>query len=78
MLDDLGWRGNVFFVDDNFIGNPAKTKDLLKKLIPWMEARNRPFDFFTQASVNLAANPELLDLMVLAGFTSQRSRIILS
>jgi radical SAM superfamily enzyme YgiQ (UPF0313 family) len=70
VLDDLGWRGNVFFVDDNFIGNIPKAKDLLRELIPWMEARGHPFDFFTQASVNLAADPELLDLMVWAGFTS--------
>ena len=70
VLDDLGWRGNVFFVDDNFIGSPPKAKDLLRELIPWMGARGHPFDFFTQASVNLAADPELLDLMVRAGFTS--------
>ena len=70
VLDDLGWRGNVFFVDDNFIGSPPKAKELLKELIPWMGSRGHPFDFFTQASVNLAADPELLDLMVKAGFTS--------
>jgi radical SAM superfamily enzyme YgiQ (UPF0313 family) len=70
VLDDFGWRGNVFFVDDNFIGNPSKAKDLLRELIPWMEGLGHPFDFFTQASVNLAADPELLDLMVQAGFTS--------
>jgi len=70
VLDDLGWRGNVFFVDDNFIGSPPKAKYLLKKLIPWMGDRGHPFDFFTQASVNLGSDPELLDLMVRAGFTS--------
>lgn len=70
VIDDLGWRGNIFFVDDNFIGSPPKAKGLLKKLIPWMGSRGHPFDFFTQASVNLAADPELLDLMVRGGFTS--------
>lgn len=70
LLANLGWRGNVFFVDDNFIGSPPKAKDLLRELIPWMGACGHPFDFFTQASVNLAADPELLDLMVRAGFTS--------
>ncbi len=70
VLDDLGWRGNVFFVDDNFIGSPPKAKGLLKEVIPWMGARGHAFDFFTQASVNLAADPELMDLMVRAGFTS--------
>jgi radical SAM superfamily enzyme YgiQ (UPF0313 family) len=67
-LYDLGWRRVVFFVDDNFIGNPSKAKDLLRKLVPWMEQRGHPFEFNTQASVNLAADPELLDLMVSAGF----------
>jgi radical SAM superfamily enzyme YgiQ (UPF0313 family) len=65
---DYGWRRAVFFVDDNFIGNPSRAKALLRKLIPWMEERGHPFDFTTQASVNLAADPELLDLMVRAGF----------
>ncbi|HMK37522.1 MAG TPA: B12-binding domain-containing radical SAM protein [Desulfomonilaceae bacterium] len=68
ILYDLGWRRVVFFVDDNFIGNPSRSKALLRKLVPWMEERGNPFEFSTQASVNLAAEPELLDLMVRAGF----------
>jgi radical SAM superfamily enzyme YgiQ (UPF0313 family) len=68
VLYDLGWRRVVFFVDDNFIGNPSRAKALLKRLVPWMEERGHPFDFSTQASVNLAADQELLDLMVRAGF----------
>ncbi|MFH0823503.1 MAG: B12-binding domain-containing radical SAM protein [Pseudomonadota bacterium] len=68
ILYDLGWRRLVFVVDDNFIGNPSRTKELLRKLVPWMEERGNPFDFNTQASVNLAADQELLDLMVRAGF----------
>lgn len=70
VIDELGWRGNVFFVDDNFIGSPPKAKGLLKEMIPWMAEHGHRFDFFTQASVNMAADPELLDLMVRAGFTS--------
>ena len=69
ILYDLGWRGSIFFVDDNFIGHPGKAKDLLRELLPWLESRRRPFRFYTQASVNLATEPELLDLLVQADFT---------
>ena len=67
-LYKLGWRRLVFFVDDNFIGSVQKTKALLKELIPWMEARNRPFNFYTQVSVNLAADEKLMEDMYMAGF----------
>ncbi len=67
-LYELGWRRLVFFVDDNFIGNVAQTKKLLNELVPWMESRGTPFNFSTQASVNLAADKELLDKMYRAGF----------
>ena len=56
ILYNLGWRRLVFFVDDNFIGSVNRTKELLKELIPWMETRRRPFNFLTQASVNMAAD----------------------
>lgn len=68
MLFDLGWRGSVFIVDDNFIGNQRNVKRLLRALIPWMQARNYPFTFLTEASVNLAEDRELMELMVQAGF----------
>jgi radical SAM superfamily enzyme YgiQ (UPF0313 family) len=68
VMYDLGWRRAVFFSDDNFIGNPAKAQALLDQLIPWMEERGHPFDFYTQASVNLASHTKLLDSMVKAGF----------
>ncbi|MEO1005220.1 MAG: B12-binding domain-containing radical SAM protein [Cyanobacteria bacterium J06638_38] len=67
-LYDLGWRGSIFMVDDNFIGNKRNVKLLLRELIPWMQIRKYPFTFFTEASVNLAEDTELLDLMVKAGF----------
>jgi radical SAM superfamily enzyme YgiQ (UPF0313 family) len=67
-LYDLGWRGSIFLVDDNFIGNQLNVRRLLRDLIPWMEHHHHPFNFLTEASVNLAEQPELLDLMVRAGF----------
>ncbi len=67
-LYDLGWRGSVFMVDDNFIGNQRNVKRLLRELIPWMQERHYPFTFVTEASVNLAEDKELLELMTEAGF----------
>jgi radical SAM superfamily enzyme YgiQ (UPF0313 family) len=66
---DLGWRKQAHFVDDNFIGRPVRAKTFLKQLIPWNESHGMPFEFHTYASVNLAANPEIMELMVRAGFT---------
>lgn len=67
-LYDLGWRGSLFIVDDNFIGNQRNVKRLLRELIPWMQQHDYPFSFLTEASVNLAENDELLSLMAEAGF----------
>jgi radical SAM superfamily enzyme YgiQ (UPF0313 family) len=66
---DLGWRRYVFVVDDNFIGNKRNAKVFLKALIPWMEAHDYPFVLITEASLNLAEDDELVELMVKAGFT---------
>ena len=71
-LDDLyftGWRGPVFFVDDNFIGNKVKLKkEILPSIAGWMEKRNSPFYLNTEASINLADDEQLMHLMVKAGF----------
>ncbi len=63
-----GWRGRVFFVDDNLIGNrPAVKKDLLPALVEWQK-RSGPIPFNTQLTINLADDKELTQLMVDAGF----------
>lgn len=67
-LYDLGWRGSLFIVDDNFIGNQRNVKRFLRELVPWMKQHNYPFSFITEASVNLAEDDELLQLMREAGF----------
>ncbi|KMY65727.1 methyltransferase [Desulfocarbo indianensis] len=68
-LYKLGWRAAVMMVDDNFIGNKRQAKELLAQMAAWQKKRRYPFSFFTQASVNLADDPELLHLMVKANFT---------
>ncbi len=68
-LDELGWRGPVFLVDDNFIGNKKEALRLLPAVAAWQEERGYPFDLFTEASVNLAQSEPLMDAMVAAGFS---------
>jgi len=69
-LYNLGWRGNVFFVDDNFIGNKGYLKThLLPALIQWQKGK-KEIAFNTEASVNLADDEPLMEMMVKAGFDS--------
>ncbi len=68
-LYDLKWKGNLFFVDDNFIGNKKFLKtELLPAIIGWMEKHKFPFHFTTEASINLSDDSELMKLMTNAGF----------
>jgi radical SAM superfamily enzyme YgiQ (UPF0313 family) len=71
-LDDMRRAGfhSAFIVDDNFIGNMKKARDLLVQIIPWMERHNYPLRLTTEASINLADHPDLLDLMYRANFRS--------
>jgi radical SAM superfamily enzyme YgiQ (UPF0313 family) len=67
-LHELGWRGSVFFVDDNLIGNKRLLKtELLPALIDWQH-RTRRMPFNSQVSMNLADDPELMRMMAAAGF----------
>jgi len=70
-LRQWGWRGGLFFVDDNFIGNKAKLeKEILPLIINWQKKYHQPFLFNTQVSINLADEPKLMELMVKAGFVT--------
>ena len=66
----LGWRGQIFFVDDNFIGNRKYLMtELLPALIEWQKDKKQ-IHFNTESSVDLADNPALMEMMVAAGFNS--------
>ena len=62
--------GGCFLVDDNFIGNKVEAKRLLRRIIEWQQSRGFPLLFVTEASINLADDRELIELMVQARFTS--------
>ena len=66
----LGWRQEVFIADDNFIGSKAHARATLAELTPWMKAHGEPFTFWTQTSVNLGQDRELIDLMTEANIST--------
>ena len=68
VLYRLGWRGQVFLVDDNFIGNKREAMRLLPVLAEWQKTHGYPFTLCTEASVNLARMDTLMEAMVEAGF----------
>ena len=64
-----GWRGGVFIVDDNFIGNKKKLKaETLPAIVEWQKQKKHPFSFFTEVSINLSDDEQLMLLMAEAGF----------
>jgi radical SAM superfamily enzyme YgiQ (UPF0313 family) len=66
----LGYRGTVFIVDDNFIGNKKKLKsELLPAVTKWQQEKRYPFKFLTEASINMADDDELCQMMSDVGFT---------
>lgn len=67
-LYHAGWRGGVFVVDDNFIGNTPEVKRMLPRLAAWQREHGYPFQFLTEASTNLADDPELMRMMSEANF----------
>ncbi len=67
-LFELGWREQVFIVDDNFIGNHKRALELAQNLERWQKAHDYPFLFYTEASIDLAQRPELIEAMVRANF----------
>jgi hypothetical protein len=68
-LYQLGYRGHVDFVDDNFIGNKRDVKKFLSRLAEWQVEHDWPFEFSTEASINLADDDGLLAQMQAAGFS---------
>lgn len=70
-LWNMGWKGGVFFVDDNFIGNKVYAKkELLPAIIEWQNNHGHPFVFNSQVTINLADDPELMRMMTDAGFAT--------
>ncbi|MFC1998505.1 B12-binding domain-containing radical SAM protein [Chloroflexota bacterium] len=66
-----GWRDNVFIVDDNFIGNKRKLKnEIVPAISRWMIEHRFPFSLFTEASINLADDAELMEMMAQANFNT--------
>ena len=69
-LRRLGWRGRVFVVDDNFIGNHKHALALAERMAEWQREHGYPISFTTEASMDLALHPNLIEAMVRANFWS--------
>jgi len=69
-IKSTGFRGDVFFVDDNFIGNKKAVKQVLPDIAAWRERTRPQLEFYTEASMNIADDTELVELMTEAGFTA--------
>jgi len=69
-LYNTGWRGSVFIVDDNFIGNRKKVKMILVEIAQWMKKYNRPFGLSTEASITVADDIEIINLLKESNFSS--------
>jgi len=67
-LYDLGYRGHIDFVDDNFVANKRKVKKLLGAIREWSEAHGYPFYFSTEASIEFTDDDELLRMMQAVDF----------
>ena len=70
VLNNLGWRGEVLFADDNFVGNKAQAGAILERLAPWLRDRGEPFEFHTQVSVDLGLDSDMMSRMADANFTT--------
>ena len=70
IMYDLGHRGGIFTVDDNFVGNPQAIEVILEEIISFQREHDYPFSFYTQASLDLGSPKlqHLLPLMKQAGF----------
>jgi len=69
-LRAIGWNRSVFVVDDNFVGHRGRVRALLEELRGWQRRHGYPFEFSTEASVDLAACPDLLELMAECNFNA--------
>ena len=67
-LYELGWRGPLFLVDDNFIGNKREVSRLLPVIAEWQKEHRYPYTLSTEATVNLVRMNDLMDVMIEAGF----------
>ena len=67
-LYNAGWKGSLFIVDDNFIGNKSRIKEILHEISDWMQEKKRPFTLYTEASINLADENEIMELMQKSNF----------